>query len=56
METLNMCKNRPSNGSNEHLHLLIINNKFATLTFSTTMKFLKKMSSKKWIEIEFKCI
>jgi hypothetical protein len=28
METLNMCKNRLSNGSSEHLCFLIINNKF----------------------------
>ncbi len=51
-----MCKNRLSNGNNEHLRLLIINNKFATLTSSTNDEFLKKMPSKKWIEIEFNFI
>jgi hypothetical protein len=46
METLNMCKNRLSNGSSEHLHLLIINNKFATLTSSTSDEKNKKCQAK----------
>jgi hypothetical protein len=37
-----MCKNRLSNGSNEHLRLLIINNEFATLTSSTSDEKIKK--------------